>query len=63
MLHTIISQYDIFYNHQVPKYSEEKLQSGVMTMIMENGKYKPHSFFSTNPSDYLNKEINPLITH
>ncbi len=63
MLYTIISQEDIFYNPQIPEYCEKKLQSGIMTGIVENGKYKPHSFFSTNPSDYLNKDINPLITH
>lgn len=54
MLHTIIDPYDIFYNAQPPGYSEEMI-SGVMTTTVENGKYKPNSFFSTNPADYLNK--------
>ncbi|MCM1298133.1 MAG: YlzJ-like family protein [Firmicutes bacterium] len=56
MLHTIINQYDIFFDPNSPKYLEKKRGSGVMTMIMENGKYKPHCFFSTDPADYLKKE-------
>ncbi len=56
MLHTIIDEYDIFFNSQVPQFCERKSGSGIMTSVMENGKYKPYSFFSTNPADYLKKE-------
>lgn len=56
MLHTIVDPYDIFYDPQSPEYSEEKRGSGIMTMIMEDGKYRPHRFFSTDPADYLKKE-------
>lgn len=53
ILHSIISEYDIFFNDQTIKTYEKNFGSGIITMAEQNGKFRPYSFFSTDPSDYL----------
>ncbi len=54
MLHTIISEYDIFYSSEMPEFSEKRTKDGIATSVKINGKSQPYSFFSTNPNAYIN---------
>lgn len=56
MFYSIISEYDVFFSQSDSDFREKHSGSGVMTMIKRDGKYQPHSFFSTNPDDYLKME-------
>ncbi len=56
MFHSIISEYDIFFENKPLKTYEKSFGSGVVTMAEQDGKYRPYSFFSTNPADYLTVE-------
>ena len=56
MFYSIISEYDVFFNQSDSDFYEKRSGSGIMTMIKRNGKYQPHSFFSTDPYDYLKTE-------
>ena len=56
MFYSIISEYDVFASQPDTDFCEKRSGSGVMTMIRRDGEYKPHSFFSTNPGDYLKIE-------
>ncbi len=62
MLHTIISEYDIFCSSQIPEFSEKRTKAGISTSVKVNGKYQPYSFFSTDPKAYLDpkNKINSL---
>lgn len=56
MFYSIISEYDVFFSRDDSEFCEKQSGSGVMTMIKRDGKYLPHSFFSTDPVDYLKAE-------
>ena len=56
MFYSIINEYDVFFSQIGSELREKRSGSGVMTMIKRDGKYQPHSFFSTDPSDYLKAE-------
>lgn len=56
MFYSIISEYDVFLGQNDSEFCEKRSGSGIMTMIKRDGKYHPHSFFSTNPGDYLKAE-------
>lgn len=56
MFHSIVSEYDIFFSQYNSEFREKRRGSGVMTMVKRDGKYRPHSFFSTDPVDYLKSE-------
>ena len=56
MFYSIISEYDVFFSGDGSEFCEKQSGSGVMTMIKRDGKYLPHSFFSTDPADYLKAE-------
>ena len=56
ILHSIISEYDVFFNRYDVEFHEKRNGSGIMTMIKRDGNYQPHSFFSTKPDDYLKAE-------
>ena len=56
MFYSIISEYDVFFSQSDNEFREKRSGSGVMTMIKRDGKYRPHRFFSTDPSDYLKAE-------
>ena len=56
MFYSIISEYDVFFSKSDSDFREKRSGGGVMTMIKRDGKYRPHSFFSTNPADYLKTE-------
>ena len=56
MFYSIISEYDVFFSQYDSVFREKRSGSGVMTMIKRDGKYQPHSFFSTDPGDYLKIE-------
>lgn len=53
MLHTIISEYDIFFSSETPELSEKRTKDGIATAITVNGKTQPRSFFSTDPNAYI----------
>lgn len=58
MFYSIISDYDVFFAGETPEYKEQRRGSGIVTMLKKDGVYKPYSFFSTDPRDYLkNKDI------
>ena len=61
MFYSIISEYDVFFSKDDSEFCEKRNGSGIMTMVKRDGKYLPHSFFSTDPVDYLKAEnqINP----
>lgn len=63
MLHTIISESDIFFSDREndPQLCQKRYKNGVATMIREGDGLKPYSFFSTDPKDYINKNLNPLM--
>ncbi len=66
MLHSIISEMDIFYPDQsysgnFPEFSEKRLGSGVVTLLKREGEFKPYGFFSTDPKDYLNKNYKTFL--
>lgn len=56
MFYSIINEYDVFFSQTNSEFSEKRSGSGVMTMVKQDGKYLPHSFFSTDPRDYLKSE-------
>lgn len=56
MFYSIINEYDVFCSWDDSEFCEKQRGSGVMTMIKRDGKYVPHSFFSTDPVDYLKAE-------
>ena len=56
MFYSIVSEYDIFFSQDKSEFCEKRSGSGVMTMVKRDGKYLPHSFFSTDPADYLKAE-------
>lgn len=56
MFYSIINEYDVFFIRSDSEFREKRSGSGIMTMVKRDGKFQPHSFFSTNPSDYLKVE-------
>lgn len=56
MFYSIISEYDVFFAGEKPEYKEKRSGGGIVTMLKQDGVYKPYSFFSTNPEDYLKKD-------
>lgn len=56
LIHSIINEYDIMRPSAQPEFVDRKVDGGTLTMIRENGVLKPYSFFSTNPSMYLDKK-------
>lgn len=58
MLHSIISEYDIFYSNDPPRLMEKRTDAGIETLREVNGSYQPYSFFSTDPKEYLNPKNN-----
>ena len=62
MFYSIISEYDVFFSQSDMEFREKRSGSGVMTMVKCDGKYRPHSFFSTDPGDYLKAE-NQIIPY
>lgn len=59
IIHSIISQEDIFYNRPQPDIIERDIDGGKLSMINVNGEYKPYRLFSTNPALYLNPKYQP----
>lgn len=53
VIHSIVSQYDIFCSGEQADIIERNVQGGRLSLINVNGEYKPHRLFSTNPSMYL----------
>ena len=60
MFYSIISDYDVFFAGEKPEYREERSGGGIVTMLKQDGVYKPYSFFSNDPKDYLKKNNNIL---
>lgn len=62
MLHTIISDLDIFFSYRgnEPELCQRRYKNGIATMIRREDGLKPYSFFSTDPRDYIDKRFNPL---
>lgn len=56
MLHSIVSEYDIFFSPNNRAFTEKRSGYGIMTMLERNGRSEPYSFFSTDPNDYLKAE-------
>lgn len=58
MLYSIISEFDIFYSENRPRFLEKRTDSGIQIMTEVNGSYQPYSFFSTDPKAYLDPKNN-----
>ncbi|MCM1055309.1 MAG: YlzJ-like family protein [Bacteroides sp.] len=58
MFYSIIGEYDVFFAGEYPEYTEKRFGNGIVTMVKRDGVYTPHSFFSTDPRDYLKKGEN-----
>lgn len=61
MLHTIINEYDIFYNENDVRSTQFlDIQGGILEYDVNNGEKQIVRLHSTNPYLYLKQEYSPF---
>lgn len=59
ILHTIVSEGDIFYRPEAEKTAYRRINGGILEIKGVGGEYTVNRLFSTDPAMYLDKRYYP----